>query len=541
MVISKARLEMKTYKEIKKSDIEVHNYGFLIVTTTQVETQAFHAVMPDVILQVVVGDHTYYLGQVGQYNIINVQCLQMGSLNPGGSSQTVNAALHEWPQLRAVIMLGICFGFDRDKQQIGDVVVSSAIRNYETRRMGVKDEIPRGGTYQVDKCLYNAFNNLKLSWENIGIDDKKKNLTLGLYISGEQLVDNKNVRDAHLAEAPEAKAGEMEGNGLVAACESARIPWVLVKAICDYADGEKGKDKERNQLIAATSSALCCEAALEQMTAFESLGISKVNNIPVALKKESPEVLFELYRKEYEPYFLHRDIDKTVEAYLHEHSLWIYGISGAGKSTSISHALQTMGKIILLVNMAGISSNSSLGEIFEWIYNDVAEVVGEKAVAPLSYQLCIKAIIALLDKHYSGQQVYILVEEIPFEGDAFKTFVTSFSSLVVSDRLTGASADVHFVLSSIDNPTQYVSGSLQKVKSIVKFLEFQYWSDEECVQLIDLIKSNIRVPNIKDKDNLIQQCGNLPRPIKAIFREAYQTGFTEELDATSISKLLRQL
>ena len=135
----------------------------------------------------------------------------------------------------------------------------------------------------------------------------------------------------------------------------------------------------------------------------------------------------------------------------------------------------------------------------------------------------------------------MLVEEIPFEGESFKTFVTSFSSLVVTDKLTGTSADVHFVLSSIDNPTPYVSGSLQKVRSMVKFLEFEHWSKEECVKLIELIKKNLRVPIITDTTELISMCGNLPRPIKAVFREAYQTGFLEELDSNHINILLRQL
>lgn len=532
---------MKTYKDLQKRDIVAQEYCLLIVSTTQVETEAFHAVMPDVILRVVAGDYTYYLGQVGQYNVINVQCLQMGSLNPGGSAQTVNAALREWPHLKVVIMTGICFGFDNEKQQIGDVVVSSAIKNYETRRMGEKEEIPRGGTYQTDKCLLNAFNNLKLTWENIGIDDKKKNLTLGLYISGEQLVDNKEVRDAHLAETPEAKAGEMEGNGLVAACESARIPWVLVKAICDFADGNKGEDKELKQRIAAASSAHCCEAVLGQMTAFVSLGLYSVNNKPSLVKNENPDVLFELYKKEYEPFFLQRTIDQTVEQYLASHSLWIYGISGVGKSTSISHALLSKGRKVLLINMAGIPTKCSLEEIFDWIYNEIAYYVNETSLPPESYQFCIRKIIQMLDKHFSGESVYVLVEELPFTGEVFQEFVCAFSSLVVSDKLTGTSADVHFVLSSIDNPLRYVTQQLQKIKSMIKFLEFELWSDEECQSLIDLICRNITIPVVKDRTDMIAKCGNLPRPIKSVFREIHQTSYTEELDPQAISKIISRL
>lgn len=529
---------MKAYQEILKDDVGSLDGCFLVVTVTEVETKSFHDVMSGTIRKVVLGDYTYYLGEVGHYPVINVQCLEMGSLKPGGSQQTINKAFSNWPQIKAVIMVGICFGFEENKQQIGDIVVSESIKNYETRRIGKDNETPRGDTYHADKCLLNAFRNLTYSWENIGIDNQKNKILLGSYVSGELLVDNKTVRDILQKETPEAKAGEMEGNGLVAACETARKPWILVKAICDFADGNKGNDKARRQRIAAASSAHCCEAALGQMTAFESLGLTKTNAKLAPVKNERSDVLFELYKKEYEPYFLQRDIDRTVEQYLSSHSLWIYGVSGVGKSTSISHALLSKGRKILLINMAGIPAKCSLGEIFEWIYNEIALFVGETSLPPNSYQLCIRKIIQILDKHFAGQAVYVLVEELPFSGEVFKEFVCSFSSLVVSDKLTGAAADVHFVLSSIDNPLEYVTQPLQKIKSMMRFLEFELWTYQECNSLIDLIGMHITVPAVQDRGDMIAKCGYLPRPIKSIFRDVYQTGYERELDPQTINKIL---
>lgn len=540
---------MKNYRDIQKTDIDVQNYSFLIVTATKIETKALHDMMPEIILRIVVGDYTYYLGQIGQYNIINLQCREMGSLASGGSSQTVNAALKEWNGVKAVIMVGICFGFDKNKQLIGDVIVSKSIRNYETRRMGKDYETPRGNTYQADPCLVNAFNNLVLTWENIGIDDEKKKLIIGDYISGEQLVDNKKVRDKLHTESPNAQAGEMEGNGLVAACESARKPWILVKAICDFADGYKRKGKEKKQLIAATSAVRCCEAVLGQSTAFESIGIFSIestkqsadNDASQQVKAENFDVLFELYENDYAPYFLSRDVDRTVETYLTHHSIWIYGESGVGKSTSIFHALMSKSCQVLLINMAGIPEKSTLEEISEWIYNEVAGVVGETSIVPGSYQLNIKKIMEMLDIHYSGQSVYVLVEEIPFSGDSFFNFVYSFLSFVISNKLTGKAADVHFVLSSIDNPIPHIPKSLQKIKSMMKFLHFDLWTIEECNSLIDLIDQNISVPHVIDRADMIKRCGYLPRPIKSIFREVYQTGFTKDLDVDNIKQILTRI
>ena len=534
----------KNYNEIRKEEVQSSDYNFLIVTATDTETKAFHELMPESIPQVISNSITYYLGQVGRYNIIHIQCQQMGSISPGGSTLTIHKALQEWPSIKAVIMIGICFGIDDSKQHIGDIVVSSSISNYETRRIGKDNEIARGETYPSNKCLLNAFNNLKRSWENIGSDGNIKELNIGEYVSGEKLVDNIEFRTKLLSEKPEAKAGEMEGNGLVAACVGENIPWILVKSICDFGDGDKGKEKEIKQAIAAASSANCCAAVLEQATAFDSIGIRTVCEKDTLINEQdiiNEDVLFELYKKEYAPYFVHREIDTIVESYLQSHSLWIYGGSGTGKSTSLSHALLSKDNKIILINMAGMSPSSSIEDIFRWIYNDIADLVQEKSVVPHSYQLCIKAIISLLDKHYAGQQVYVLVEEIPFEGDSFKTFVDVFSSLVISDKLIGKSSDVHFVLSSIDNPVNCISTVQQKVKSIVKFLEFKVWSNEECNKLIELIKKNLPLHHIPDQDLLITKCGNLPRPIKAVFREAIHFGLTRDLDSNNIDKILSQL
>lgn len=528
------------YNDIRKSDIDAAVYNILIVTATDVETQSLHGVMCSPVYRLTSGDGTYYLGRVGCYNVIHVQCQQMGSISPGGSSQTISMALAEWPQVKAVIMIGICFGFDMAKQSIGDVIVSTSIRNYETRRMGKKKEIPRGGSYQPDNCLLNAYKNLSFSWEYIGIDGKKKKLTFGECLSGEQLIDNRDVRDQLLAESPEAKSGEMEGNGLVSACINKRIPWILAKAICDFADGNKSRGKKKRQEIAATSSACCCEAVLGQETAFESIGIESNVNEETSENEENLDVLFEFYKPEYAPYYLHRTIDKTVKSYLSSQSLWIYGISGVGKSTSISHALSSMGKTILLVNMAGINVSGTIDDIFEWIYNEVAFKVGETAIAPHPYQLCLRKIISMLDEHYSGQSVYLLVEEIPFSGTAYKTFVESFSSLVVSDKLNGTKTDVHFVLSSIENPTLCVPNYMQKVKSTIKFLEFGTWTKEECVKLVNIIRKHISVPGVKDMEYLVSKCGYLPRPIKNLFREVYLEGIESELDETIINTIIRR-
>jgi hypothetical protein len=48
----------------------------------------------------------------------------------------------------------------------------------------------------------------------------------------------------------------MEGAGLYVPCQTAKKDWILVKAVCDWADGRKSEDKTERQLKAARNAAL---------------------------------------------------------------------------------------------------------------------------------------------------------------------------------------------------------------------------------------------------------------------------------------------
>jgi hypothetical protein len=90
-------------------------------------------------------------------------------------------------------------------------------------------------------------------------------------LSGEKLVDHIDFRAQLRRFEPEAIGGEMEGAGLYVACQSKKVDWILVKAICDWADGKKDKDKHARQQTAATNAARFVLHAL-QLTPYQREG-----------------------------------------------------------------------------------------------------------------------------------------------------------------------------------------------------------------------------------------------------------------------------
>lgn len=234
---------------------EIPTCDVLLITVTKVEiTAVFSAagVAPNDCAMYFGSTKTYFdLGEHGGARIFVVRS-ETGTATVGGSLATLIEALSEC-QPSSAIMVGIAFGAQPDKQNIGDVLVSKQLEGYELQRVGTDEDGNRTITLRGDRVpasgkLLDRMRSCELTWTGAKI-------RFGLMIHGEKLVDNQDFRDCLQKLAPEMLGGEMEGGGIHVACESSRVPWIIVKGICDWADGDKGKNKSENQAVAAANAA----------------------------------------------------------------------------------------------------------------------------------------------------------------------------------------------------------------------------------------------------------------------------------------------
>jgi hypothetical protein len=106
----------------------------------------------------------------------------------------------------------------------------------------------RGDKPHASPWLINHFKSANLLW-------KGAKVRFGVVLTGEKLVDNVDFRDQLRGFELEAIGGEMEGAGLYVACQDKKVDWILVKAICDWGDGNKAQDKDARQQTAAQNAA----------------------------------------------------------------------------------------------------------------------------------------------------------------------------------------------------------------------------------------------------------------------------------------------
>lgn len=223
----------------------------LIVTVTDVETQAVMAAVQSVTGRTVQaethGDRVYQNLGILSNSQIFMAISAMGSQGLGAAQQTAQKAIAALrPQ--AVFAVGIAFGIDEGKQEIGEILVSQQLIPYELQRVGKEEIILRGDRPHSSPALINFLKSAKLTWQGSKVH-------FGLVLSGEKLVDHLEYRNKLKTLAPEAIGGEMEGAGIYVSCQDAKVDWIVVKAICDWADGNKSQNKDEYQKLAADNAA----------------------------------------------------------------------------------------------------------------------------------------------------------------------------------------------------------------------------------------------------------------------------------------------
>lgn len=236
----------------------------LLVTVTEVEALAVFAELQARLgrpmSRFFVGGKVYYdLGPIGGAGVAMVQS-EMGAGGLGAALLTVQQAISDLAPA-AIIMVGIAFGVDEARQRIGDLLVARQLLLYESQRVGRGQdgsvEIQfRGDRPPASPLLLDRFRSGILDWQPpAGGAGQPPQVHFGPVISGEKLVDHQGFRDGLLRAAPDAIGGEMEGAGLYVAAHTRKVDWILVKAICDWADGFKAQDKAARQRLAARNAA----------------------------------------------------------------------------------------------------------------------------------------------------------------------------------------------------------------------------------------------------------------------------------------------
>jgi nucleoside phosphorylase len=532
-MVTDARLVYAEVPNSMKDEIK-ERISLLIITATDIETKILQGKMRPLtgytnIAKMYLGNCTYYVGCFGVYGVVHVQCGSMGSISRDASLATAMEAIEIWKP-KAVVMVGIAFGVSNNKQYIGDVLVSESIIPYNIQRVGENRVIYRNPIPPSGGVLLDRLRNFK-EWDYKLPCGKRARIIHCQMLSGESLVDNPDYRDELLNAFPAAKGGEMEGVGLYAAADRKKTEWIIVKGICDFADGNKAKNKDEYQTIAAKSAISFCQKVFSSRFAFDELHFVPIDETNQDTTKnfaleENPlvvnKVLFDRYTKEMEDYYIERDNDHEIEKWLDICGLWISGPSGCGKTCSISRNLIQAGKRYIYVNL-GCCIGYTVEKLFNQIYLDVIEYVEEKGNNCESHSTLpaiTKSLSNILGNHFKEEEIYIFIEEIPLDEDEpFAEFVSKISPMMIDVLDKNPGIDVKFIFSSIKSPQKYIASSQKKICEKIKFLDFQFWKDDEIMKLLEVVVDQLNIHfSMNEMKTILTKSKGSPRFVKMFTR-----------------------
>ena len=202
---------------------------------------------------------TYTFGRFGAF----IAAVEMMTFQgPEAAKDVITMAANFFgPNLNAIFSVGVACGVEK-KNKLLDVLVSKCVSFYTAARYSTTDDGKPKITSRAianlptsDLLLQHFSNPPEWPAETSKIAKsltKTPKLHKGLFLSGDYLVDNKDFKYELLNNfAKEAIGIEMEGAGLYHNYRSHSYEILIVKAVCDFGDGNKNKDYQPTAALLA--------------------------------------------------------------------------------------------------------------------------------------------------------------------------------------------------------------------------------------------------------------------------------------------------
>ena len=184
----------------------------------------------------------YYIGEYGKCTTA-VLCIPPGN----GVSNLTTVASKCFPNLNAIISVGVACGIEKCNVKMFDVLVSEKIVNYDKTNSEHVNYLQIGEAItvspQIIKSILDQFSN---QWPN---DEINKRLTdndmsiptmkSGIILSGPYDVESKEELVRTVVPASEAIGIEMEGSHLFSENQDTVAYVIIIKSVCDFGDDKK--------------------------------------------------------------------------------------------------------------------------------------------------------------------------------------------------------------------------------------------------------------------------------------------------------------
>jgi len=178
-----------------------------------------------------IADQEFVYGSINNCEVVLMQC-GMGKVSAALGTQILISEFK--PDY--IINTG-CAGALSNKLNVGDFVLSEKTIEWDLDTIDIGN--PRGYVTSLNRVEMDADKKLVEMIEKIIKDEK---IYKGLIVSGDQFVSKKSQRELILNAFPQALCTEMEGAAVGHVCYTNKVPFCVIRAMSDNANGDSGVD-----------------------------------------------------------------------------------------------------------------------------------------------------------------------------------------------------------------------------------------------------------------------------------------------------------
>lgn len=233
-------------KYVRENMNMINDKSIVLIAVTSKEMKAMiqkaREYFPSNMIVERIGEKLVYRELINEKQKVYFVQSEMGNVGVGSIVNTVHSICEELKP-EYIIMGGIAFGSDSQKQKFGEVLVSKQVWYYERAKMEGEEVIDRGDKVPASAWLLRLFRSSELEYD-------KSRIHFGLIASGEKLVNSLQMMENLKEREPELIGGDMEVAGLASVCEEKNIAWIFAKGICDW-----GIEKDDSTQIVAAENA----------------------------------------------------------------------------------------------------------------------------------------------------------------------------------------------------------------------------------------------------------------------------------------------
>ena len=163
-----------------------------------------------------------------------------------------------------VIAIGICYGMNKKKSELGDIIVAKSIWDISQSRVTDEKPLFKPNVYPTGAKLQSIFADHDTF--KVLPDVTPVEIHYGALVTENTLVASEKHKKDILKQIPQAVGGEMEAAGINATATSGKYEWIVIKAIADWGDAHKEpyrKWQEYASIAAARFVLKCLEDELK--------------------------------------------------------------------------------------------------------------------------------------------------------------------------------------------------------------------------------------------------------------------------------------